>query len=208
MGSWFANVSTAVLDTLNQAVSKISSVGNTAEVIKKCPLQEPTPWTLKIKVTSEVAGKWPAEGFHIGLDQDGVPDPSAKITMTKQSSEEAVFSGTKETEGDPNLWLMTWDIVSRTEDHLSLKEGDTKSVEIKIRPKPWVAFHVVDHETGNAHPGVTLTVDTPGQSTKTRTSADEKVEVSLLTQGSTCKMETLEHPDGEHLWYVEEFTSA
>jgi hypothetical protein len=205
MATWFSGMTASVLDTLNSAADLLSSLGSSTQTVQPCPLKK---WKLTIQVISQEPGLWPDESIAVGLkDDDGTVDPSGNLRMGAQASPELEFEGTGHKAGAPNAWLQTWELSDRSDQLVTLDEGKTVAVVLKIKRRPWVAFHVVHYASGDAIPDVALTVETPGQTQKNRTSGQAKFTVPAIERGATSKIEELVHPDDDNVWYVEELTS-
>jgi hypothetical protein len=99
-------------------------------------------------------------------------------------------TGTGPRDYEVSVDVERWDLIEKKT--VTLNDGDDKTVELVIKPRPWIAFKVVNQKNA-AVKEVTLKVTLPGNRKEEPVSANDAVTIFDIREAGTAKIEGAIH---------------
>jgi hypothetical protein len=186
-------------DHLQANIAKHDTGAKLGKTESPCQVKK---WRFRVQVLS-VVKKWPDQVW-VKVDFDDGDGDYAAMPMTKEASAEHPVDGEGPKKAVTSIEVAGWDVVEIEHKDLSLPGGDGTLVKIKIKPKPWIKFDVINKETGKIEPSVKLKLKLPGVGDSEQTTAAATIDIPNLEAGA-CDLLQLTH---DKVWecvdYVEE----
>lgn len=134
---------------------------------KQEPEKPPQPWKLHVYVKTDPATKWPKDDVAVSLQIKEGADEGRGLGKMISGSIKGDFQGQGHRDYTATASAKNWFLVAPK--NVSLDDGDDKTVELVLKPMPWIALKVI-YEKPGAKPseaetvleGVTINLKLPG----------------------------------------------
>lgn len=143
--------------------------------VQDCPLHR--PWLVTVRVVSTEQEAWPEQSITLEVELDAGPGHLYPHTMTGPVGAALHVDGTGVDVGRTGCQLSTtdWEVVDAPS--IRLPDDDSRTFDVKLRPKPWIGLRVRHHDRDEVVRGVTLSLSLPEDATHAVTTADATVRV-------------------------------
>lgn len=167
--------------------------------VQDCPLHQ--AWAVNVRVVSTEETAWPEAAVTLEVDLDEGVGHLFPTRMTGPVSASLLVDGVGVDRGRTGCQLRAEDWEVAEAPGFALPADNGKTLDVKIRPRPWIALRVRRHDRDEVLPGVKVALKLPAEVAHTVTTADATVRVAQeFTRYGSVDVTGATVPDG--FWEV------